>query len=317
MIWLFSSSATTDGTRFRPSSPGITTGVSPCMNATREFVVPRSIPTMRSADIFELTGLPFRRLRRLRLSSLGWRVQTHWFPRVDRRSSADHALNERLEEHVRMDRSQGTSLIEAPADLGGNRKFDRAQIVFELGQLAGTDDGRRNARLSGDPVESNQGRRAAHFLGDFEKYVEDSPILRIESHQRWIARVFRLFEAAIAAPIFALTFVFASQETAGERAPRTDAEAKFLRQRDMLALNVAFHQRVFELQGDWTFFAFLLGQRVGTSHVPGGGVGETVVANLAFAHQVVQSGHNFFDRGHRVPRMQPVQVDVVVTQTAQ
>src|SRR5260370_23471200 len=46
--WLFSSSATTEGTRFDPSSPGITTGLSPCMKATREFVVPRSMPTMRS-----------------------------------------------------------------------------------------------------------------------------------------------------------------------------------------------------------------------------------------------------------------------------
>src|SRR5882762_1158037 len=51
MIWSWSSKATTDGTRLRPSSPGITTGVSPCMNATRELVVPRSIPTMRSFDI--------------------------------------------------------------------------------------------------------------------------------------------------------------------------------------------------------------------------------------------------------------------------
>src|SRR5271170_7644163 len=49
--WLFSSSATTEGTRFEPSSPGITTGLSPCMKATREFVVPRSMPTMRSEAI--------------------------------------------------------------------------------------------------------------------------------------------------------------------------------------------------------------------------------------------------------------------------
>src|ERR1700730_5559248 len=39
--------ATTDGTRLEPSSPGITTGFSPCMKATSEFVVPRSIPTTR------------------------------------------------------------------------------------------------------------------------------------------------------------------------------------------------------------------------------------------------------------------------------
>src|SRR5450755_673632 len=49
--WLFASSATTEGSRFRPSSPGITTGVSPCIKATRELVVPRSMPTMRSVAI--------------------------------------------------------------------------------------------------------------------------------------------------------------------------------------------------------------------------------------------------------------------------
>gem|GEM_PF-6224615 len=37
--------ATTEGTMGEPSSPGMTTGVSPCMKAMRELVVPRSMPT--------------------------------------------------------------------------------------------------------------------------------------------------------------------------------------------------------------------------------------------------------------------------------
>src|ERR1017187_9087359 len=45
------SSATTDGTRFEPSTPGITTGFSPCIYATRELVVPKSIPTTRPSAI--------------------------------------------------------------------------------------------------------------------------------------------------------------------------------------------------------------------------------------------------------------------------
>src|ERR1022692_1997813 len=57
MGWLFSSSATTEGTRFEPSSPGITTGLSPCIKATREFVVPRSMPTMRSDAIDAISNL--------------------------------------------------------------------------------------------------------------------------------------------------------------------------------------------------------------------------------------------------------------------
>src|SRR5258707_14831675 len=45
------SSATSEGTRLEPSSPGITTGESPSMYATREFVVPRSMPTMFLVDM--------------------------------------------------------------------------------------------------------------------------------------------------------------------------------------------------------------------------------------------------------------------------
>ncbi len=41
---------TTEGTRRSPSSPGITTGVSPSMYATSEFVVPRSMPTTTLRD---------------------------------------------------------------------------------------------------------------------------------------------------------------------------------------------------------------------------------------------------------------------------
>src|SRR5689334_21958346 len=139
MISSFSPRATTEGTRFNPSSPGITTGVSPCMNATREFVVPRSIPTMRSPGM-ELTGLPSCRLLRLRLGRLRWLIQAHRLPRVNGSASADHALNERFKEHVGMDRRRGTHLVKTPAEFSGNGELDRAQIVFELSQLAGADD---------------------------------------------------------------------------------------------------------------------------------------------------------------------------------
>ena len=43
--------ATTEGTRAEPSSPGMTTGCSPCMKATSELVVPKSIPITRSSAI--------------------------------------------------------------------------------------------------------------------------------------------------------------------------------------------------------------------------------------------------------------------------
>jgi hypothetical protein len=42
---------------------------------------------------------------------------------------------------------------------------------------------------------------------------------------------------------------------------------------NMLALDVAFRQRIFQLQGRDAVLTFLLGQRLGARHVPGGRVG--------------------------------------------
>ena len=50
-----SSKYTTEGTRLRPSAPGITRGVPFSTMATRLFVVPRSIPTIRGITTFPPT----------------------------------------------------------------------------------------------------------------------------------------------------------------------------------------------------------------------------------------------------------------------
>ena len=84
----------------------------------------------------------------------------------------------------------------------------------------------------------------------------------------------------------ALPLVLAGEEAAAQRAPGTNSDSQFLRGRDVFALDVALDERVFQLQRRDAFLALLLGQRLRARHIPGGSVGESVMADLAGAHQI-------------------------------
>ena len=55
-------------------------------------------------------------------------------------------------------------------------------------------------------------------------------------------------EASFALAAASFSFVFAAQEAAGERAPRAETDAEFLRGGNALALDISLGQRIFELQ---------------------------------------------------------------------
>ncbi len=80
---------------------------------------------------------------------------------------------------------------------------------------------------------------------------------------------------------------------------------------NVLALDVALDERVLQLQRRDAFLALLLGERVRARHIPGGSVGKAVVANLAGAHQIGERVDHFFHRRHRVPGVQPIQIDEI------
>ena len=86
---------------------------------------------------------------------------------------------------------------------------------------------------------------------------------------------------------------------------------------NVFALNIALHQGVLKLQSDRWHQSTLFGQRHGACDVPGGYIGEAVVANLARAHQRAQRLDNLLHRRDHVPHMHPVEVDVIGAQPAQ
>ena len=84
----------------------------------------------------------------------------------------------------------------------------------------------------------------------------------------------------------------------------------------MLALDIAFYQRVFELQRGDAFLALLFGEGVRTRHIPGGSIGKAVMADLSGAHQIGECVDDFFHRRHGVPGVQPVEIDKIGIQPA-
>jgi hypothetical protein len=109
-------------------------------------------------------------------------------------------------------------------------------------------------------------------------------------------------QAAIAFSGIAITLVFSAEESAADRAPRADADAKLLRGGNVLALEGALDQRVFVLQSGDALLAFLFGDGLRARDVPSGAIRQTVVADLPFADQVGERRDDFFDRRDDIRR---------------
>src|SRR5262249_37236294 len=99
--------------------------------------------------------------------------------------------------------------------------------------------------------------------------------------------------------------------------PGANAEAQFLRYGNVLAFNIPLDERIFELENERTLFPFFLGERIGSRDIPGGSIGETVVPNLSFADEIIQSGNHFLDGSHQIPGVEIVEIDVIRFETAE
>src|SRR6185437_6777516 len=96
------------------------------------------------------------------------------------------------------------------------------------------------------PVQRDLRWRFAEFLRTVDKRVQNFPIALLETIEKRNRP--RRGEAAIAfAAVLPFPFVLAGKETAAEWAPWADADAKLLRGRNMLTLDVALDKRIFEL----------------------------------------------------------------------
>lgn len=74
----------------------------------------------------------------------------------------------------------------------------------------------------------------------------------------------------------------------------------------MLALNIAFNQRVLELQCNEAFPGFFLGRGKGARGVPCGRVGEVVVTDFSRTHKIVRRRDDFLSYGKPTAASPPV-----------
>src|SRR6516162_1705717 len=211
-----------------------------------------------------------------------------------------------------MNRLWFSYLLEALAQLRGNREVQAGEIFCELRRLSRTENHRCDAGLPDKPVQGNLSRSSANLFRDIQKHIEDTPIMFAEFVENRIRRQPAFSDAPTAFPL-----VLTAQKAARQRAPRAEPDTEFLRGGDMLALDVALGQRVFKLQGGTAFEPGFFGKRLCTREIPGGRVGEAVIADFSLPHQISECANDLFDGSDQVPRMKIIKVDVVGLQAAQ
>src|SRR5690349_6689433 len=170
-------------------------------------------------------------------------------------------------ENIGMSRRDRAGLIELLAEVAGNFEGDRRKIVVKLRRGPRTEDRRGDTRLRGDPVQRDLRGRLTEFLRDAEQRVENRPVAFGKGLKHRRQEVF-VGETAGAFAVLPFTRVLARKEASSKRAPRADANAEFLRDGNVLAFDVAFDERIFELQSRDALFALLLGERLGAGDVP-------------------------------------------------
>ncbi len=119
------------------------------------------------------------------------------------------------------------------------------------------------------------------------------------------------FETAIRGSGLTLPLVLSGKEPSRQRAPGKDGDAQFQRGRNMLTFDIALDEGILELQGGNPFAGLLLGQRLCARHVPGGNIGEADVTNLPCLYERVERRENFLDRRNHIPRVHPVEINVI------
>jgi len=114
-----------------------------------------------------------------------------------------------------------------------------------------------------------------------------------------------------------VALVLAGQHTATEWRPGSHRDIERLGHRQQLPLRCALDQAVLDLEADAEAPAMQIGQRVRLGDDPGRCIRNTDIQHLARTHQIVECPHDLVDWGYEIPRMDPVETDVVGTQSFQ
>src|SRR5580704_1413510 len=193
-------------------------------------------------------------------------------PSSDRSASADHVLNVAAKENVRVHGFKRRGFVEALAQIRRNGNLRGLQVVVELRNFRGADDGGGNAGLSDHPIQRDLRGRLVDLFRDSHQSIADFPIAFAELVERWVAGSFGGFQPPNTLAGISFARVFSREETAGERTPGTQGNSQLLRGGNVFALDISFDQRIFQLQRDQALLAFFFSERLRTGDVPRGRV---------------------------------------------
>src|SRR5580704_9701111 len=139
-----------------------------------------------------------------------------------------------------MKQFDGARIIQALSKLRRNRKFNGAKVVLKLRGVRSSDNSGRNARLRRDPIQSDLYRLLVELFRYIEKSVQNSPVVFGEPVSK--LSVLRGVKTAVSSSSIAFSFVLSGEETSRERAPGTHPDTEFLRNRNMLAFDIALRK---------------------------------------------------------------------------
>src|SRR5258706_16086516 len=146
--------------------------------------------------------------------------------------------------------------------------IERSQVLIELPQRAGSDDGRGDAGSPLYPCQSDRRRRRAQFVCNLSQLIDDRVVFLGEGPDHLFAPI------SLRRPPCVLAGVLARERAAVKWTPWGHAQAEFLSHRHQFTLHASLKKRVLDLQGNERCPSPELRDGLRLCHFPGGGIGE-------------------------------------------
>ena len=167
----------------------------------------------------------------------------------------------------------GAGVVEGFEVIGGESELGAGEVVLELGEFAGADNGNNGDGTVAEPGESDLGHAASGLSGDGFDGGDDAGGAFGFGHEAFH------HVAAHAAGFggFIVVVIFTGKDAVGKGRPGGDGEVEGLGGGEEFAFDGALNEAVFDLESGEVGPAAKGGDGVGLSDPPGGGVGDADV----------------------------------------
>lgn len=175
-------------------------------------------------------------------------------------------------------------------------EIERGDVLLELGESTGSDQGRSDCALLHEPVSRHLDGRLSALLGNLEQLVENREVLfgEVSVHSRGAS------DGSVAW-LEGFARVFSGQESFGSNSPRNDSDVEVPAHGSIVSLEASFDKVVASLESDQGGPSAELGDGIGARDDPRRGVRDGAVQNFSGTNNVVHGSENFFDRGPVFP----------------